>query len=205
MNAPPSVRAARADENPVASEVLTDAFVDEAGLNYWLKQGREKERARRKFFNAVVADAVHPDRDLWMAEADGGQVVGSAIWLAPGRKAFDFTFLQELQLAPLLISIAGVVGTFRGLGLAEALSAHHPHIPHAHLVFLGVSTAAQGQGVGSAILKATLAPVDAQHLPAYLETSTPRNVTLYQRHGFEITGELDKPGLHMWTMTRPAR
>ena len=77
--------------------------------------------------------------------------------------------------------------------------------PHAHLVFLGVSTAAQGKGVGSAMLKAQLAPVDAQHLPAYLETSSQRNVDLYARHGFEITGEFDKPGLHMWTMTRPAR
>jgi ribosomal protein S18 acetylase RimI-like enzyme len=204
MSGPPNVRPARADENPVAAAVLTDAFANEEGMNYWLRQDRRKDPARRRFFDAIVADAVHPERDMWMAEG-ANEILGSAIWLGPNLKAFDYTFLQELQLMPLLFSIAGMAGTFRGLGLAEDLSKHHPHEPHAHLVFLGVSSAAQGKGVGSALLKTTLAPVDAQHLPAYLETSTPRNVRLYQRHGFEVTGELDKPGLHMWTMTRPAR
>lgn len=204
MNAPPVVRAARADENSVAAEILTDAFVDEGGMNYWLRQDRQKDPARRRFFDVVVADGVHPQRELWIAESDG-RAVGSAIWLGPNLKAYDFTFLQEMQLAPMLISIAGIAGTLRGLALAEQLEKYHPKAPHAHLVFLGIATAAQGKGFGSAILKATLAPVDAQHLPAYLETSSQRNVDLYQRYGFEITGQFDKPGLHMWTMTRPAR
>ena len=204
MNAPPSVRPARADENSAASAVLTDAFVDEPAMNYWLRQDRKKDPARRQFFDVIVADGVHPERELWLAESEG-QAVGSAIWLGPNRKAFDYTFLEELQLAPLLMSIAGVAGAFRGLGLAEELEKHHPSDPHAHLVFLGVAGSAQGKGVGSAILKATLASVDAQHLPAYLETSTQRNVELYQRHGFEVTGGIDKPRLHVWTMTRPAR
>jgi ribosomal protein S18 acetylase RimI-like enzyme len=204
MTAPPEVRAARADENDIVAEVLTDAFVDEGGMNYWLRQDRKKHAARRKFFDVVVVDGVHPERELWVAESEG-KTVGGAIWLGPNRKAFDFTFLQELQLAPLLLSVAGIGGTFRGLALAEELEKYHPREAHAHLVFLGVSTAAQGKGVGSAILKSTLAPVDAQHLPAYLETSSQRNVDLYARHGFEVSGEFDKPGLHMWTMTRPAR
>src|SRR5262249_45813816 len=164
----------------------------------------QKHPARRKFFDVIVVDGVHPERELWIAESDG-KALGSAIGLCPNRKAYDFTFLQELQLASLLISVAAISGTFRVLALAKELEKYHPKIPHAHLVFLGVSTAAQGKGVGSALLKTTLAPVDAAHLPAYLETSSQRNVDLYARHGFEVTGEFDKPGLHMWTMTRPAR
>ena len=30
---------------------------------------------------------------------------------------------------------------------------------------------------------------DDERLPAYLETTSPRNRALYQRHGFEITGQ----------------
>jgi len=204
MSAPPHVRTARPDECAVVAEVLTDAFVEEGGMNYWLRQDKRKNAARRRFFDVAVADGVHPQRELWMAES-GGKALGAAIWLGPNRKAFDFSFLQELRLAPMLLSIAGVSGTMRGLALAEELEKFHPKAAHAHLVFLGVSTAAQGKGVGSAMLKTQLAPVDAQHLPAYLETSSQRNVDLYARHGFEVTGEFDKPGLHMWTMTRPAR
>ena len=59
--------------------------------------------------------------------------------------------------------------------------------------------------MGSALLKHTLAPVDAQGVAAYLETTTERNVALYRRHGFEVTDRFDLPGVTFWTMTRPAR
>lgn len=204
MNATPSVRLARRVENAAMSAVFTDAFVDEAGLNFWLKQGKAKERARRRFFDAVVESAVHPQRDIYVAE-DGGERLGAALWLTPGKKAFDFSFLQELNVAPLMLSIAGIGGMRRGFGLAAQLSHYHPKAPHAHLVFLGVTGAAQGRGVGSALLKQTLAPLDAAGTTAYLECSTARNAALYQRHGFEVTGEFDLPSLHMWAMVRQPR
>ncbi len=204
MSGPPLVRPARAEEEGAVAAVLTDAFVDEAGLNYWLRQGAAKDRARARFFEAAAADAVHPKRDLWVAEAEGAPQ-GAAIWLAPGCHAYDFTPLKQIALTPLLLSIAGVGGMARGLGLASKLAALHPETPHAHLAFLGVATAAQGQGVGSAILKATLAPLDAQGVMAFLETTTASNIALYQRHGFEVNGEIKVPGLTIWTMTRTAR
>lgn len=181
--------------------LLTDAFVDEAGLNYWLKQGRQKEAARRKFFDAIVEDAVHPERDIYVAEA-GGERLGAALWLGPGKKAFDLTVLKQVSLAPLMISIAGVGGMQRGFALADKLQAYHPKRPHAHLAFLGVATNAQGRGVGSELLKHTLALLDASGTLAYLECSTERNVALYQRHGFDVTGEFALSKLHMWTMAR---
>ena len=204
MSAPPNVRLARSDERAIASAVLTDAFVDEDGLNYWLKQGRDKDRARRRFFDAGVRDVISPRRQLWLA-IDDQDALGAAIWLPTGVKAFDFTPLQQILIAPLLLSIAGTAGMKRAFEVGDRLAALHPHVPHAHLVFLGVAQAAQGQGVGSAILKRTLADVDAQGLSAYLETTTSRNVALYERHGFMVTHEFDLPNLHFWTMLRPPR
>lgn len=204
MNAPALVRRARDDENPQVAAILTDAFVDEDGLNYWLKQGAVKDRVRKRFFDAAVRNVVHPKRELWIAEADGRQL-GAALWLPPGAKAFDYTFVEQIVMTPLLLSIAGVEGMARAMDLGKRLSSHHPHAPHAHLSFLGVHSSAQGRGVGSAILKHTLALVDEKGLPAYLEASIPRNVALYQRHGFEITGEFELPNLHFWCMTRPPR
>jgi ribosomal protein S18 acetylase RimI-like enzyme len=201
---PPLVRPARADERDDVIDVLTDAFADEDGLNYWLKQGADKDRARRRFFKAAVADMIHPQRDLWLYKS-GGAVRGAAIWLAPGKKAFDLSFWRQITLTPLLLSIAGFEGAERGKDVGARLAAMHPTEPHAHLVFLGVPPRAQGQGIGSAILKQTLAPLDAAGTTAYLECSTARNAALYQRHGFEITGEFDLPGLHMWAMTRQPR
>ena len=66
---------------------------------------------------------------------------------------------------------------------------------------------AQGLGVGSRLLAAGLARVDAKGLPAYLESSSPANVPLYRRHGFEVVEVLkatpDAP--EMWAMWREAR
>jgi len=167
MSAPPLVRPARADEESAVSTVLTDAFVDEAGLNYWLRQGARKDQARRRFFDAAMEDAIHPERDIWLAESDGDRL-GAAIWLAPGRKAYDFGVLKQILYAPLFYNVAGLAGALRGLALGEKLHTLHPHEPHAHLVFLGVAPSAQGRGVGSAILKATLAPLDRDGVPAFL-------------------------------------
>lgn len=204
MNAPPLVRHARSEERRVVSAILHDAFVDEAGLNYWLRQGAHKDRARQRFFEAATRTAVHAERELWLAES-GREPLGAAIWLAPGRKAFEYSFLEQLMMTPLLLSIAGSAGMSRAMLLGEKLASHHPREPHAHLVFLGVSSAAQGRGVGSAMLKHTLAPLDKQGVAAYLEASTERNVALYARHGFVVTGEFELPGLHFWTMTRAPR
>ncbi len=198
------VRAARADELAGAAAVLTDAFVDEAGLNYWLRQDVGKKRCRAKFFDAVVRDMLHPKRDIWVSD-DSGAMKGAAVWLGPGLKAFDFPWWRELLYTPLFLSIAGASGLKRAQELGARLTACHPAVPHAHLQFLGVSGAAQGQGIGSAILKETLGPLDASGTVGYLEASTERNVALYARHGFEVTNEFALPGLHFWCMTRMPR
>jgi ribosomal protein S18 acetylase RimI-like enzyme len=204
MSALVAARRSREDELDVLSAILTDAFVNEDGLNYWLKQGKAKERCRRQFFDVAVRKAIHPKRELWVAESDGARL-GAAIWLPPGCKAFDYTPLEELMLTPRILAIAGFDGMARAQDLGKRLAKHHPSVPHAHLSFLGVHSSAQGRGVGSAILKQTLAPLDESGMVAYLEASMPRNVALYQRHGFEVTGEFELPNLHFWCMTRLPR
>ena len=58
-----------------------------------------------------------------------------------------------------------------------------PHEPHFYLAFIAVAPRLQGLGLGSALLEATLARVDAAGAPAYLENSNPRNLALYERLG----------------------
>ena len=67
--------------------------------------------------------------------------------------------------------------------------------------------AAQGQGLGSAMLKQGTRICDEAHMPAYLESSNEKNVPLYQRHGFEIVAEetLPRGGPKVWFMWREAR
>jgi ribosomal protein S18 acetylase RimI-like enzyme len=204
MSPPPNVRLTRRDELDATARVLTAAFVDEPGLNYWLRQGAAKERARKLFFDAAVREVVHPRRALWAAERDGA-LLGAALWLGPGQHAYDFPAWRLPLVLPRLLAVAGFSGGKRGLDLADKLAGSYPGGPHAHLAYLGVSPATQGQGVGSALLKHTLAPLDAAGTPALLEATLARNVTLYERHGFEVVSELRLPELHVRVMWREPR
>ena len=62
---------------------------------------------------------------------------------------------------------------------------------------------ARGRQVGELMKK----HVDAEHAPAYLESSNPDNIPYYMRFGFEVTGEIKLPdgGPSMIPMWRPAR
>jgi GNAT superfamily N-acetyltransferase len=74
------------------------------------------------------------------------------------------------------------------------------------LAAIGVRPEQQGKGLGTALLEPGLDHTDRLGLPAYLESSNIRNVPLYERHGFEVTEEVELPsGPPIWLMWRPAR
>ena len=89
----------------------------------------------------------------------------------------------------------------------ERMEQRHRHDrSHWYLFILGTEQAAQGQGLGSALLAHMLARVDAAGLPAYLESSSERNLALYGRHGFAVTSEVAIPGgPRIWPMRREPR
>ena len=62
--------------------------------------------------------------------------------------------------------------------------------PHWYLPLVGVEPNAQGRGLGGALMRHAVARCDQEDAPAYLESSNPRNISLYERHGFEVMGEI---------------
>lgn len=91
---------------------------------------------------------------------------------------------------------------FRILG--ELMEMAHPHDrPHWYLNVIATRPSHQGRGLGARALRAVLEQCDAAGEPAYLESSNPRNQTLYRRHGFVDSGDPidmpDGPSLYpMW-------
>jgi len=82
----------------------------------------------------------------------------------------------------------------------------HPSEPHYYLNTVGVKPDLVGRGHGAAIIQYTLDLADRTSEPCYLESSSPRNIPLYQRLGFEVVNEIVMPnGPTMWSMWRSAR
>ncbi len=68
--------------------------------------------------------------------------------------------------------------------------ARYPIGPHYYLPMIGAAASARGQGLGGALLSAVTEECDRGHVPAYLESSNQRNLTLYRRHGFEVIEQM---------------
>jgi GNAT superfamily N-acetyltransferase len=76
------------------------------------------------------------------------------------------------------------------IGAFNAVEKVHPKEEHYYLEALGTRQDMQSKGVGSAMIRHMLDRCDTEGMPAYLESSNPRNVPFYARHGFEKTGEI---------------
>lgn len=75
-----------------------------------------------------------------------------------------------------------------------------------HLAFIAVDPAQQNKGFGSALLEHNLKVVDRDKKLAYLESTNEANLTLYQRHGFELVGNIQAGNsLSLFPMIREPR
>lgn len=86
--------------------------------------------------------------------------------------------------------------------LGEVMRDHHPHEPHWYLNVVSTLPGRQGRGLGAAALQPVLQRCDEDGARAYLESTNPRNRTLYLRHGFVEADEIHLPDgptlLQMW-------
>jgi predicted N-acetyltransferase YhbS len=82
----------------------------------------------------------------------------------------------------------------------------HPPERHWLLDQLAVEPAAQGRGIGGAMLRFAISKAGDDGLPLFLETGVAGNVPLYERFGFRVMLEGDVPwgGPHIWFMRRDA-
>ncbi|UQX02937.1 GNAT family N-acetyltransferase [Streptomyces sp. RerS4] len=75
---------------------------------------------------------------------------------------------------------------------------------HEYLLMIAVEPGRQGEGLGTELMRPVLERCDRDGVPAYLEASSERSKRLYERLGFEFTGEAVRlpDGPLMWPMWR---
>src|SRR5262249_36276642 len=109
---------------------------------------------------------------------------GAALWLPPDIEPDEAELgrIMALTVQPELMADAA-----RNM---EQMAKHHPSEPHWYLPLIAVDPAHRNKGVGAALLSHALAACDRDGALAYLESTNPRNIPLYERHGFERTGSI---------------
>ncbi len=188
------------------SHALGRAFYDDP-VSMWIMPNDQARAAhQRKFFAAVTRHHHLAGGGVEIA-GDGSTIGAAALWDPPGR--WKQSTREQLMMMPSFIFGFGPqLSLGRRLGeLFARMKQGHPEEPHWYLAVIGSDPSVRGKGYGQALMSSRLDRVDAEHAPAYLESSKADNVPYYERFGFEVTGEIVIPdgGPTLWPMWRQPR
>jgi len=185
------------------ARMLARSFEDDPAFGYQLPHGPSRRGRLARYFATLMVRETLPLGATEVAVLDG-TIAGAALWKPPGR--------WQPPLSTQLAALPGYLTCFqfrapRAVRTESVMFREHPKAsPHWYLHVIGTEPALQGRGVGAALLRSRLSRVDAEGLPAYLESSKLANVPLYEHFGFEVTGVLGLPAAAppITAMWRPA-
>lgn len=177
---PDVARKAGYDDVEAIAVILAEAFSSDPMMRWMVPDDSRRPAALKGMFRLLA-------RQVWLP--NGGSYVnddGAAMWLPPGR--WRLGFVQQMRmLVPTLMALRSDI--VRMLRLDHSLEARHPEKPHWYLQAIGVKPDRQGQGLGTALMRPILDVCDRDGMPAYLESSSPANIRLYERNGFQVLEE----------------
>ncbi|HYV17937.1 MAG TPA: GNAT family N-acetyltransferase [Verrucomicrobiae bacterium] len=166
---------------------LARAFADDPVWGGWGFPDRARAlEQRRVFFGLWVEMSL---RDGWLLVTGGCEAVAS--WFHPGagddtpQDAARFRALAHQHLG------AGAPLFLQGCALIERN--RRADEPFHFLSLLGTHDAHRGRALGGTLLDASLAIVDRDGRPAYLDSTNPANIPFYERRGFRRTGSYRLP------------
>jgi predicted N-acetyltransferase YhbS len=185
------------EDIPEASKVISRAFAPTPVVVAVAKGSGEKQQ--RKLESGMKYMFKKAPGHMYVAKMDG-EIVGAmrmVKWPECQPKPS-----QGLMMLPGILIRFGAL-TPRIMKFRSIWGKRDPKKPHWHLDPLTVKPEMQGQGIGTKLLTHFCKIVDESGLPAYLETDQTRNVTLYERFGFAVTGEVPVFDVPTWFMWRP--
>jgi GNAT superfamily N-acetyltransferase len=175
----PSIKTATVSVEAATIDVVVLAFSTDPAARWTWPEANQYLTHFPSFVRAFGGKAFAHESAYY---ADGH--AGAALWLPPEVHPDEEALMTLLQRT-------GSVHAQKDLGaLFEQMGRYHPREPHWFLPFIGVDPFHQGKGCGGALMQHALIPCDRDGTLAYLESSNPKNIPLYERHGFELLGTI---------------
>lgn len=174
-----TIKTATASDEAALIGVLTLAFSTDP-MARWSQPDPHRHLETFPLLAKAFGGSAFAEGTAYFAEA----YAGAALWLPPGTTPDEERLMSIVE--------GGAPEAIKGdlFGVFEQMDKFHPKGPHWYLPLIGVDPFQQGNGVGSALMKHAVAACDKDGVLAYLESSNPRNISLYERHGFEVIDEI---------------
>jgi len=173
-----------ADAEPL-SQTLARAFHDDPLMCHFLSDPASRPQKMPRIFKLLLKLGI----GYGACQVTSGYEAAT-FWRPPNQ--WHVPFWQYITNGPELIGVFGA-NALRVMSTMDMVEKIHPKTPHWYLQVIGTDPAKQGKGFGSLIMRHQLATVDAQGMPAYLESSKESNIPIYKSFGFEVTGEIRIP------------
>jgi len=175
--------------------LLARSFFDDPQMGFLFPDATTRGEDLVVMFALCLDAAIRRGNTFVLPGEDGPS--GAAIWSPPDVEVMSDA--EGAAMGPLLGERYGSEGLARTRAMAEAMAAHHPADTHFYLWIVGVEPGRQGRGLGEALLSPVLAQCDNDEVPAYLESSNPRNIGFYERLGFSVYSEFHPDGGPLFT------
>jgi len=115
---------------------------------------------------------------------------GIAVWQDSLKKEpFGLVFRGGNPFLPFRCGIRYIMSGLDANRLSIKIRRKYAPKHHLYLSLLAVHPDHQGMGYSSQLLKPMFSKLDSVNLPCFLDTQNPKNVSLYQRFGFNIVHE----------------
>jgi ribosomal protein S18 acetylase RimI-like enzyme len=177
MTAP--VKSASESEEARLIDVLALAFVADPAAR-WVWPDPQKYLVHFPHFARAFGGRAFAHGSAYYTEGYGG----AALWLPPNVHP------DQEALAAILQSTVREQVQKEAFAVFDQMGSYHPAEPHYYLPLLGVDPSQHGRGLGSALMQHAIGRCDRESKVAYLESSNPKNVPFYQKHGFELLGKI---------------
>ena len=178
---------------------LASAFYEDPLWGHWTFP--DEAHRRRDLLPFMTLQAQLGAAHGWIERTAGGESI--AIWTPPGAS------YGSPEQEPLIGEVLDRLFGARAPAIHELFAQFEERTPTGrfyHLEWWATHRRHAGRGLGGALLRETLARVDAEHLPCYLESTNPVNLPRYQALGFRKIDEFAPPGgPTVTTMWREAR
>lgn len=163
------------------AKILTESFLDDPSFSFIFGDNSHQVSALNAFFEIFVTDAMQRG-EITIAPDEQG----ACIWYPASVEIFNEQFEDTLgKIINTISEIAGEESSKRFEKLIEKVGENEPTQKHCEIFFIGLKPDARRKGIGKSLLKPILDYADINQVGCYLVSSNPRNISFYERHGFQ--------------------
>jgi ribosomal protein S18 acetylase RimI-like enzyme len=163
------------------AQILTQGFIDDPSFAFIFGENANKFQALNAFFELFATDAMQRGEIIIAPEEQG-----ACIWYPAEVEIFNEQFEQMLaEIISTTSHFCGMESGKRFEELIQQVGASEPEVPHCEVFFIALKPESRGKGIGESLLKPVLNYADTKKNGCYLVSSNSRNISFYERYGFQ--------------------